>query len=43
MNENNLDMEAAVLLLLDDYLNDKELTAFTALDSEPLYDYSTNK
>ena len=31
-------MEAAAIALLDDYNNDKELTAFTALDLERFYE-----
>jgi len=32
------DMEMAASLLLDDYLHDEELTAFTALDAEPFHE-----
>jgi transcriptional regulator CtsR len=31
-------MKNAAKLLLDDYLNDKELTAFTSLDFESFYE-----
>lgn len=32
------DMETAAKLLLNDYLHDEELTAFTALDAEPFHE-----
>ncbi len=32
-----LPLEEAAELLLDDYLNDEELTAFAALDGEPVH------
>ena len=32
-------LRQAALALQDDYAHDKELTAFTALDGEPFYDY----
>ncbi|MBK6933371.1 MAG: hypothetical protein IPH12_21880 [Saprospirales bacterium] len=32
------DMESAAVLLLNDYLNDDELTAFTALDIETFHE-----
>jgi hypothetical protein len=31
-------IEAAAALACDDYVNDKELTIFTSLDGEPLYE-----
>jgi len=37
-NEEKGDMKKAVELLLPDYLNDEELTVFTALDFEGFYE-----
>ena len=37
--EENNQMKAAANLLLNDYKNDEELTAFTVLDTEEFYDY----
>ncbi|GMO63179.1 MAG: hypothetical protein Ta2A_10160 [Treponemataceae bacterium] len=34
----NTSMKAAVDALYDDYVNDKDLTAFTALDCEDFYE-----
>jgi hypothetical protein len=36
--ETSNQMDLAVKLLYDDYTNDKELTAFTALDLEDFYE-----
>jgi hypothetical protein len=35
----NQQLKIAALLALDDYTNDPELTAFTALDGEDFYEY----
>lgn len=35
----NQQLKIAALLALDDYINDPELTAFTALDGEDFYEY----
>ena len=37
-SETHKKMEIAVDILLDDYLNDKELTVFTSLDFEKFYE-----
>ena len=39
MEEKRLRMAAAAAALQGDYENDKELTAFTALDGEDFYEY----
>ena len=36
-------LEQAAIALQDDYANDPELTAFTALDEEPFYEYDDEK
>jgi hypothetical protein len=38
-----LPMEEAAKLMLDDYLNDEELTAMLALDAEDFYEYETSR
>jgi hypothetical protein len=37
-SKKRLDMKKASKLLLNDYLNDKELTAFSSLDFEDFYE-----
>jgi len=42
-DESTLTLSEAAELLRDDYENDSELTAFTALDGEPFYDYECHQ
>jgi hypothetical protein len=37
--ERDIQLQRAAELMRDEYLTDKELTAFTALDGEDFYDY----
>ncbi|MEE3719277.1 hypothetical protein V2H45_21265 [Tumidithrix elongata RA019] len=36
----NQQLQIAALLAVEDYINDPELTAFTALDGEDFYEYA---